>query len=242
MTIQITTKDIFHAVNILLLVAILGLLLWSQPWKSTTSEVRKITVSGEATLEAEPDEYVFNPYFEVKDTNQETAKAKVSKLANDAVDAIKKLGVEEKDIKLDASSYDRWYWDADNEEGVLNAYLTVKVKDKDLAQKVQDYLTSSEAKGQLTSQESFSEEKQKNLEAEATEKAIEDAKSKAEAQAKLVGAKLGKVIEVQQDNPIAFPYQGRGDAITLEASDTSLPVLPGEQEFTKIVVVIYELR
>lgn len=241
MNVTINAKTVLNAVYLVLLVAILGLLLWSQPWDSSAGEVRKITVSGEARVEAEPDEYVFSPYFEVKGTDEDKAKAEISKLANDAVDAIKALGVEEKNITLDASSYDRWYW-REGDEGVLNAYLTIKVQDKELAQKVQDYLSSSSAKGQLTSQESFSAEKQKELEKEATEKAIEDARAKAETQATLLGVKVVKVIEVKQNEEMStFPYRGM-DMQTLEVDATSLPVLPGEQEYTKNVQVIYEIK
>ncbi len=243
MTLNLTKKTLLYGIYLLLLVVILGLLLWSQPWKAnSSSETRKITVSGQATVESEPDLYVFSPYFEVKDTDQEAARKEVSTLANNAVEAMKELGVEEKDITLDVSNYDRWYW-AEGEEGVMNAYLTIKIRDKDLAQKVQDYLTSSSAKGQLTSQESFSEEKQKSLESEATEQAIEDARSKAEAQAKLFGAKLGDVIEVKQNEDVsALPYRGIAELQISDGADKSLPVLPGEQEYTKTLQVVYELR
>lgn len=242
MTINLTAKNVLQAVHLTLLVAILGLLLWSKPWSSSASDSRKITVSGEATIEAEPDQYVFSPYFEVKGTDEESAKSEVSKLANDAVKAIKALGVEEKNITLDASSYDRWYWD-DGEEGVLNAYITVKVSDKDLAQKVQDYLTNAKAKGQLTSQETFSEEKLKELESQASEKAIEDARAKADAQAKLFDAKLGDVIEVSQNEGFSsLPYRGSIELQAVDEDTASLPVLPGQQEVTKTVTVVYELR
>lgn len=243
MTFNVTKKALLSATYLVLLTAILGLLIWSQPWNaSKSSETRKITVSGQATVESEPDLYVFSPYFEVKGTDQEAVRQEISTLANESVNAIKDLGVEEKDITLDASSYDRWYWD-DGDEGVLNAYITIKVRDKDLAQKVQDYLTSSSAKGQLTSQESFSEDKQKVLESQATEAAIADARGKAEAQARLFGAKLGDVIEVKQNDEVsALPYRGIAELQVTDSADTSLPVLPGEQEFTKTIQVVFELR
>jgi uncharacterized protein YggE len=244
MTLKVDGKQVLQIVNTLLLVAILGLVLWSQPWSASTSaEVKKISVSGEATIEAEPDEYLFGPYFEVKSSDEQEARARISKLSNDAVDALKELGVDESDISLDASSYDRWYWE-EGEEGVVNAYLQITVQDKELAQKVQDYLTNSEAKGQLTSSESFSTEKQEELDAQATELAIEDARMNAETQAKLIGAELGEVIEVKvNESYSAFPFAAQLDtAIAEESQRVSLPVLPGEQEFTKSIDVVFEIK
>lgn len=243
MTVNLSKKNLLHAVYLVLLLAILGLLIWSQPWKTQSSaEIRKVTVNGQATVESEPDVYTFNPYFEVKSTDQAEAKAEISKLANEAVEKIKELGVDENNISLDASSYDRWYW-SEGEEGILNAYITVKVSDKDLAQKIQDYLAETEAKGQLTSTESFSEEKKKQLENQVTDKAIADAREKAEAQARLLGAELGEVIEVSQDDGFnAMPFRGGIEVQALDAQGTSLPVLPGQQEYSKTVQVTYELK
>lgn len=178
MTINLSARQLLKAVEFLLLLAILGLLIWSQPWQSTSGETRKITVTGESTIEASPDEYLFSPYFEEKGTDQEAMKNSLTEQANDAVDAIKELGVAEERIKLDVSSFDRWFWD-DGEEGVLTASLQVTVLDKDLAQQVQDYLLDTEATGQLTPRASFSDDKRKELDNQAVALAIDDAKAKA---------------------------------------------------------------
>ncbi len=247
MTINITSEKIMKIGHTVLLVVILGLLLWSQPWSRATTNgtTRTITVSGEATLEATPDEYVFYPYFEEKGNDQEALKESLNTKANAAVEKIKDIGVPEDKIKLDASSYDRWYW-RENEEGVLAVNLTITVTDKDTAQEVQDYLLTLDTKGQLTPQASFSKDRQKELDAEAVEKASSDARSKAEAQAALFGAKLGKVVKVDQGSDSVFPTYMRGvaestDDVALEQS-ASLPVLPGQNEYSQTVNVTYELK
>lgn len=247
MTIDVSANKFLKWLQLLLLLAILGLLLWSKPWdaSSTNETARTIRVSGEATLEATPDEFVFYPYFEEKGSDQDALKATLTKQANDAVEAIKALGVAEDKIALDASSYDRWYWEKD-EQGVLTASLTVTVDNKDKAQEVQDYLLNTSAKGQLTPQGVFSKAKQKELDAQAIKEASADARSKAEAQATLFDAKLGKVVTVEQGYDSVFPvaYNGRGIAedVALEASSSFLPVLPGQDEYTQTVSVTYELK
>jgi len=247
MTINISFSKVLKNINLLLLIAILGLLVWSTPWGNSGSSTvaRTIKVSGEATIEAVPDEFVFYPYFEMKGTDQETMKQALSKQSNQAVAKLKELGIEERKIKLDASSYDRWYWEED-EEGVLTVSLTITVGDKDKAQEVQDYLDTLDVKGQLTPQASFSRAKQKDLDAQAIEEASNDARSKAETQAKLFGSKLGKVVKVEQGSDSVFPTVFRGGAdfaIAEEAApQSSFAVLPGENEYTQTVSVIYEIK
>ncbi len=242
MTLNIQGKHLFNALQIVLLVTILGLLVWSKPWQSS-SEMRKISITGQATVQAEPDEYQFSPYFEVKGKDQKVVKKQVTELANAAVDKVKNLGVQDKDLKLDANNY-RWYWDKD-QQGVMRVSLQIKVQDKDLAQKIQNYLLKTPAKGQLTSYESFSQEKLKNLQNEATEQAIQDARKKAEQQAKLFNAKLGEVISVEQDyqNYSGMEYY-RADmklSSSPDSGDPNLPVLPGEKGVNKTIQVVFEL-
>lgn len=249
MTVNITTDKILKWLQLVLLVAVLGLLLWSQPWKGSggTDTTRKITVAGEATIKAEPDEYLFTPYFEAKGTEQEPIKKDLNDKANAAVKKLKELGIEDSKIKIDSSSYDYWFFEP-GQEGTLTVTVQVTVSDKAKAQEVQDYFTTLDLKGQLTPQATFSKSKQKELEAQATDEAAKDAKSKAEKQATLVGAKVGKVIEISQGSMGGYPMPMMATAESgamardakLEVS--ALPVMAGENEFNWSVSVTYELK
>jgi len=245
MTVSFNSKSIWKVLHVIVLVAILGLVAWSQPWNSgkATKLSRTISVSGEATVDASPDELVFTPYFEQKGTDRNELRNDLTKQANEVVDKLKEIGVAEEKIKLDASSYDRWYWNK-NEEGTMSVSIRVTVNDKDKAQEIQDYLlTLDNIKGQLTPQGNFSKGKQKELEAQATEGASKDARSKAEAQAALFGMKLGDVVKVEQGGGSGpFPVTYRAEALQLDEAASSLPVLLGEDEYTKSVQVVYELR
>ncbi len=249
MTISLDSDKVLKWLQLLLLIVITGLLVWSQPWNETGSasgEQRKLTVSGESTIKAEPDEYLFTPYFEAKGTDKEALKKDLNDKANAAVAKLKELGVEDKNIKVDSSSYDYWFYEQD-QEGTLTVSLQVTVADKAKAQEVQDYFTTLDLEGQLTPQATFSTSKRKELEKQATDKAIEDAKGKAEQQAKLIDSKLGKVIEVSQGSgnlPMPIDFRG-GAELSLSADSakaSSLPVMPGENEFTWAVSVTYELK
>lgn len=244
MTINLTKSRIYKLLHFVLLIAILGLLVYNQVNDSTSDATRKITVTGEATIEAEPDEYTFSPYFEAKGTDRDVLKEQVTAQANAAIEKLKELGVEEKDIRLDMSSYDRWYWRA-GEEGTLVAHLEVTSNDKERAQRIQDYLLTLDIKGMISPNATFSEARSKEIDAQVTELAIDDAKAKAELQAKKFEAKIGKVVEVNQAQESAIPYYGRVSAEGV-ASDTanqsSVPVLPGQNEYRQTVTVTYELE
>ena len=244
MVIKVTSKQLFEAAQTVLIVAIFGLLLWMQPWAQSSSDAtRKVSVTGSATVEAEPDEYTFSPYFEETGTDKEALKKSLTDKANAAVAKIKELGVADKDIKVDASSYEYWY-NSEEKGTPMMVYLTISVDDKDMAQKIQDYLLTTTATGQLTPAASFSEEKSKELKKQTIDKATEDARQQAEAQAKLRGAKLGKVIEVSQSDSGAYPilYDAKAAESSTMSSGASLTVMPGENEYSNQVTVTYELK
>lgn len=245
MTINLTAKSMKEVLQWVLLFAILGLLLWSQPWNNADGPgSRKITVNGEATIQAEPDEYLFSPYFQKTGTDKEALKNQLTDQTNEAIAKLKELGVEERDLKLDASSYEYWFY-VEGEESPMIFSLQISVDNKDLAQKVQDYLLTLDIQGQLTPTATFSEEKQKELDKQAIEKASEDAKSKAETQAKLAGAKIGKVLEINQASDSVFPiaYDNALSVGAAESSErSSLPILKGENEYSQTVTITYELQ
>lgn len=243
MTLTLTKATFWKALLAISIAAILGLLLWSQPWSQGNSETRKMTVSGEAVIAAEPDQFTFQPYFQERGDSQEEVRKALSAKANEAVEELKKLGVEEKNIKLDANSYDQWYW-SEGEEGIMSAHLNIEVTDKDLAQKIQDYFLNTSAEGQLTPQSTFSEEKKKQLDAEATDKAIEDARQKAEAQASKLGVEVGDVLEYNQAQDTLFPtlYGAEDLEASTDSRAVSLPVLEGQNEYRQTVTVTFRIR
>lgn len=245
MTVNFSNSLIYRIVEICLLLTIIGLLVWSRPWTSNTSETRKITVTGEATIDSAPDEYVLSPYFQKSGKDKKAVQAELSEQANTAVIKLKELGISEDDIKLDASSYDYWYA-SDGQEGSLQVSLQISLTDKDQAQKAQDYLlTLNNIQGQLTPQATFSDAKSKDLETQATEKATEDAKNKADQQAKLVGAKVGNVITISDSPyneimPMAYAQDSMSSGAELKVS--TLPVLSGKNEYKKTITITYELQ
>jgi hypothetical protein len=238
-------------VVIFLLVVIAGMLAFWRPWSSSTSADRTISETGDATIKATPDEYVFYPSFESTVSDQTAAKAEVTKTTNEVVDKLKELGVKEEDLTLTVYGYDdydytmMYYPSGEPDKFTASASIEIVVSDKDLAQKVQDYLDTTSAKGQLTPQAQFSESKQAELESQARQEAIDDAKAKAEQSAGLLGAKVGDVLTVSEGSGFdIYPLMRSGTDATAEdiAVSSTLPILPGQNEFSYTVSVTFALR
>lgn len=229
-----------------LLAVIAGMLAFWRPWQSVASG-RSIDVTGQAMVEAEPDEYVFNPVFEKSGRDQAALKDEVADLVDEAISALKALGVEDKDIKLSAYGGDNYYYVYPGErDGTyrVSATLTITSKSRDMAQTIQDYLDTTSASGQLTPVVQFSEDKNRELESQARQEAIADARAKAEHSASLLGARLGKVLEVSETPGFdIFPVASRAEiAQDGGGNSQSLPVQPGLNQFNYNVNVKFEIR
>jgi uncharacterized protein YggE len=231
-------------VCLVLLATVVALVfLWS-PWTASATK-RTITISGEATQKAEPDEYQFSPNYNKKGTDRATIQKELADKINGIIAKLKTLGVAESDITLASSTYDNYYNDGSNE--VTSNSLTVTVNNKDLSQKVQDYLLTTTPEGQITPYPTFSTTKRKKLEDETRSLAITDAKAKAQRTADELGAKLGKVVSISDQNNGIVPMMASGlvsssagDAKTIDVA--SLPVLSGKQDVSFTVQVVYEIK
>jgi uncharacterized protein YggE len=222
--------------------------LW-QPWKDGAISDRTIKITGSTTIESEPDQFVFYPYYQKSGQDQTVINNELSELSKTIVAKLKTLGVVDSAIKTAVSSYDYgvYYQNTESEmAGTLN--ITVTLKDKDLAQKVQDYLITTSPSGSITPQDSFSTAKQKSLESQALAEALKDARSKAESSAKQVGATLGKVITIGDitNNNIPTPWMVDSSVGATDSTKSSEPgsynIQSGLNEYSFSIEVEYELK
>ncbi len=234
----------YKLVSLVLALAIIGMLLTWKPWSQATTSDRTIKVSGSSTISASPDEFSFTPSYDF------TAKADLDKKSTEVTDGLKKLGVSDNNIQTSASSGGRYYIQskliAPIPSGTgYHLYLTVTVKNQTLAQKVQDYLATTGAEGQITPQASFSTSKQKELETKARQDASKDARKKADQSAKELGFKLGSVETVDDsgfDNAQPFAALKAEDSTTSSSDDQSLLLQPGEDKLTYTITVTYYIK
>lgn len=227
---------------VLLLAVIIAMLALWQPWTSTNND-QIVTVNGETTISAVPDEFVFYPTYEFKNADKAEALAALTAKSDDVVGKLKELGVADSKIKTNSSGYDYpMYPETTSRDTTYSLQLTVEVSDKDLAQKVQDYLLSTTPTGAVSPQASFSDDRRRELESEARDEATKDARAKAEQMAANLGFKLGKVKSVTDGSGFGIIPYGPEMVVSSDSGKSSLSVQPGENEFTFTVNVTYYLR
>lgn len=220
-----------------------GIGVW-QPWGS---DERTIQVTGDATVQAEPDEYVFYPSYTAEAATSSEAITEVTTTGNAVVEKIKSFGVPDNKIRTDISSNQYFYRPDGTESDEYQAYfsITITVGEKVVAQSIQDYLLTTENRGSSTPQSDFTEAKRKELKNQARKLAVENAKQQGQQIADELGDKLGEVKSIEEVSGFdVFPiYGGKGgDIAVTDSSAISSPILTGEQELIFSVRVIFEIR
>lgn len=224
-------------VLIVLLVALTAYVIYLKPWQSVSDNPRTIEITGEATIKRAPDSFIFNPTYEADSQEAITAKT------NEVVKAVKDLGLGDAGIQTQVSSYEEYGNSGPSGKYNHTVYLTLSVEDKDLAQKIQDYLITSGSTGQVTPTSGFKKSTEKELRDEATSLAVEDAKKRAEQTADNLGVKIVKVISINEtgDGSQPVPLMAYDSAVA-ERSSTSLPINAGEAEYPYSVKVQFEIK
>ncbi len=241
---QRISVDLRIVVAVLLVIIGVLLVIW-KPWSTKLASDRTVHVTGQATITAKPDEFVFYPSYEFKNTDKTAALAAVSQKSADITKQLKVLGVADKDIKTSSSGYDYpvYYGSTDNLTYTLQ--LTVTTHDLASAQKVQDYLVTTAPMGTVTPQATFSDKKRTELETQARNNAAKDARAKADDMAKNLGFTVAKVKTISDDQ--GFDNGGirplaSGKAEATDVATPSLTVQPGENDLQYTVVVEYYIK
>jgi len=244
---KLAVKLDLRLVCLLLLLIIGGMLAAWQPWNdSGKNSSRKITITGQATIKAEPDQYQFSPYYE-RDTT-----AEVTALNDQIIKGLNNLGVSDAQIKNNVSKFNKPQFSPEvpgGDQEKVNLSLTITLPNKDLVQKVQDYLVTTNPNGSITPYPSFSTQQQKELTDRARGQAISDAKQRADKTASGLDARIGKVLEISEVQPGGgvFPYLTGNQSEPSIATDggaaeSSIAVQPGENEFSYSVKVTFALK
>lgn len=225
---------------LLLVTNLLTLLIW-QPWSANIST---ITVTGEAVVVDTPDEFLFTPNYQETGVNSLEAIEKVTAKGNSVVAGVIALGIEEKKITTSVSNYMDYKEDRieSSAGGETVAYfgLQIKVDNLEVAQRVLDYLVTTGPIYGVTPNYEFSDAKRSEIEKIAREKALEDARLRANQTAEQLGFKIRKVVSVSDLQPgTVAPF---ADATTSTESLASPKILTGEHEISYTVSVVFSYR
>jgi uncharacterized protein YggE len=240
----------YRIISLVLLLTIIAIVFVWRPWSPKTNNDRTVSVTGEASVTATPDEYIFSPSYTFKNNDKTIALANLTKKSNEITEKLKALGVADKDIKTNSSGYDyNYFYDDSAKQATYTLMYTIKVSKTELSQKVQDYITTTSPLGEVSPQASFSDAKRKELENQARDKATKEARAKADQSAKNLGFKVSNVKSVTDGAGFGNIYQPYPIALDSSVSNSmakvttnSLVVQPGENKLQYSVSVVYFIR
>jgi hypothetical protein len=206
---------------------------------------RTISITGEGKVTAIPDIALVSLGLTTEKKNISDAQAENSKTMNSLIEKLKGLNIAKEDIKtVNYSIYPAYDW-TDGRQ-VLRGYtvsqdVQVKIRKTDQVDevlKIAGDLNLNQIGG-LT----FDIDNPENYKQDARIKALENAKEKADALAKVMGVKLGKVISFSEsEGYVPAPYPMYAKAEGIGGGGAPAPAVEaGSQEITIMATVSYEL-
>ncbi len=235
---------------IILVGVLLAVFLAAKSWE-TINDISKldfqtpaISVTGEGKIFIKPDIGEVTLAVSSEAGTVEAAQKRATEVINKIFQTLKEKGVEEKDIKTVNYSINPQYDYSDGKQRLRGYQVSqsFKVKIRDLAKTGEIIASASQAGANQVGGLSFTTEDPTKLQAEARDKAIEDAKTKAKELAKKLGVRLGKVVgfsEFGGSGPIpyfGFEKAGMGGAV----ASPEIPV--GENEIRVNVSITYQIK
>ncbi len=222
---------------------------------SGVTATNTITVSGQGEVFAVPDTGAFT--VTVRETAKQVKDAQdaATKKGNAIIDYLKQAGVEDKDVKTtDYSINPQYEWVqgacpagsyCPPGKQVLVGYqvsqtLSVKVRD---TKKAGDLLSGVGSRGASeVSGLSFTVDDEDALKAQARDKAIAQAKEKADVLAKSLGVSLMRIVGFyENEGPMPYAYgMGGAESASMMKAVPRVPV--GENKIVSNVNVTYEIR
>ena len=236
---------------------------------NTATTTNVITFNGEGKVTAKPDIAVIYASVVTEAKTSKEAQNANSKKSNAVVDFLKKNGVEEKDIKTTGYYVNpkyqytptRIYQTTEGESQIfplppvpptpddsaprivgytVEHSLEVKVRDLEKAGDILDGAVTAGAN--RVSGPNLQVDQQEKLQAEAKQKAIDDAKKKARELEKQLGIRLGKIINFYESGGYPGPIFYAEKALPI-GSGGDVPNIPtGENEITVSVTITYQIK
>ncbi len=210
----------------------------------TTTKTDTFTVTGEGKVSVPPDIAVVSIGVQAQGATVKAVQDQLNKNINAVAAAIKSTGVESRDIQTSGYNINPTYNFNGGPQRITgyqaSSNLTIKVRAIDRANTVIDAATAAGATN--VGGISFDVDDKTKSQNEARQKAVADAKSKAENAAHTAGFSLGKIINYSEDfgnAPRPVPMLAKVDMVGAGAP-TQLET--GSNEITVTVSLSYELR
>ncbi len=226
-------------VAVLALLACTGFAMASAP-KAKPS----ITVTGNGKVVYVPDLGYVHVGVSAQGWTAAEAWKKNEEIVNRIFAELKKLGVEEKDLKTDNLSVQPRYQQKPKEEPKFVGYtvgydLSVTVRKLEQMGALLDCMVDAGANRNMNI--SFGCSKLDELVDQARVKAVEEGRKKANLYVTGAGARLGDVLAISDTPYNPQPRYYAVDALALREAKASIPVAPGEQEMSITITITWAI-
>ncbi len=259
-TYQKTIKNAVFALTVLLvLLSVFVVLKVAGEFNVVNAdELNTITVEGDAEVFSAPNMATISFSVMGEDLDLVKAQEEAEKSASAAIDAIKALGVDQKDIQTTYyNANPRYEWDnkcgqygCESGERRLAGYdvnetVTVKVRDLTKASAVIGALGT--AKVSDIQGPNFDIENRDELMQQARKEAIKEAKEKAKVLADELGVNLGRIVQYYDSNyGYPVPMYAKGGemdvAVAQEARSVAPTIATGENRIYSNVSIVYKIK
>lgn len=211
----------------------------------TTTKSDTFFVTGEGKISVQPDIAVVTVGIQANGSTVKSVQEQINSVINKVSESIKGLGVDSKDIQTRNYSinpdYDYTGGTQRIKGYVASTNLSIKVRTIDKVNQVIDAATASGANqvGGIN----FDVDDKTKAENEARQKAVDEAKRKAQNAANIAGFKLGRIINYSENfggYPRPIPLMRVQDASGVLEDPTK--VEPGSTDISVIVTLSYELQ
>lgn len=213
----------------------------------TTTKTDAFTVNGTGKVTMVPDVALVNVGVTAQGPTVTRVQQELNSKMSGMTTAIKKLNIDEKDIKTSYYNISPMYDYSNGTQRITgyqaNSNITIKVRKIDNANAVIDAATKEGANqvGGI----SFDVDDKEKAEQQARELAVKDAKAKAEAAARAAGFKLGRVINYSEGGnaePRPVMYDMAKSSVPIAGGGAPTQVEAGSSEVAVMVSISYEIQ
>jgi len=204
-----------------------------------------VTATGEGKALAAPDQAEMSFGVTTQGTDSKKVLDDASKKADTIIAALKKAGVDEKDLQTSGVNL---YPQQDFREGQVpritgyQASVQVRATIKDI-DTTGDVITAAANAGATDiTGPTFTLSDKSTSRAEAIEKAVADARARADVMAKAAGKTVGEVVSIAESGVSVPPIYFYGDTRAAKDAAGSVPIETGTLDVTASVTVVFELK
>lgn len=214
--------------------------------QTTTNKTDLFTVTGTGKISTTPDIAKVTIGIQANGTTVKIAQDEMNRTINTVSDAIKKLGIDKKDIKTTNYNINPTYDYSNGKQKITgynaNTNLEITIRNLEQANTVIDVSTANGAN--TVSNVSFDVEDKTKAQNDARKLAIEEAKKKATDASSVAGFRLGNIINYQEsfnDGSIPRPYLMAAKGVE-EDTNVSTQIETGSQQIQVTVTLSYEIQ